>query len=126
MKMEEDVRSVKGSFAWGLLPIAGALAIWEILWRIQVINTVLIPAPSTIVATAIRLCQTGELTAAIGATLTRMTAGFALGACGGLVLGIMMGAVATFKRLMNPIISILNSAPKLTLLPMFMLFMGIG
>ena len=111
---------------WGVLPIAGVLILWELLVRLKLIDSLLCPAPSAVLAAAFRLSKSGELGAAIGGTLGRLTIGFAIGSLAGLTLGLLMGAFKVVRRTFEPLISALNSTPKLTLLPMLMLFLGIG
>jgi NitT/TauT family transport system permease protein len=111
---------------WAALPIAGVLIVWELLVRLKVIDSILCPPPTAVLGAALRLLKTGELGTAVGGTLLRLSIGFGIGAMLGLALGLFMGAFKIVRRTFEPLISALNSTPKLTLLPMLMLFLGIG
>jgi NitT/TauT family transport system permease protein len=107
------------------LPVA-ILATWQLLGSLRLLNPLFFPAPSFLMVSGWQMFNTGELGRQVGATLTRMLAGCVLGVVIGLGCGLLMGAVAPVRRSLEPMISALNSTPKLALLPMLMLFVGIG
>ena len=114
------------SFVLGLwLPLA-VLALWQALAARHLLNALFFPAPTTLAATGWALMKSGELGSQVVATLTRMFAGCAIGVVTGLACGLLMGAVGPIRRTLEPAISALNSTPKLALLPMLMLFTGVG
>jgi ABC-type nitrate/sulfonate/bicarbonate transport system permease component len=107
------------------LPVA-ILALWQILASQKVLNALFFPAPSVLLFAGWEMMKSGELTAQVGATLSRMLIGSVIGVLSGLSCGLMMGAVGPVQRSLEPIVSALNSTPKLALLPMLMLIAGIG
>ncbi len=109
--------------AW--LPLA-ILVAWEVCSRVRWIDPLFFPAPTALLAYAWEMIQSGELPGHIHATLSRLLVGFAAGAGSGLVLGVLMGALPVFRRSFELIVSAGYSTPKVTLLPMLMLFFGIG
>jgi len=62
----------------------------------------------------------------LGATFSRMFLGTLIGTVAGLACGLAMGASDPVRRSLEPIVSALNSTPKLALLPMLMLFTGLS
>ena len=55
-----------------------------------------------------------------------MFAGFAAGSIAGLLLGLVMGWSRTVRAVFNPVVSVVYPLPKIALLPLIMLLIGIG
>jgi len=102
------------------------LVLWQFLAAHQLVNTLFFPPPTAILSRGAAMMKSGELGAQVGTTLIRMLVGSAIGVTCGLACGLLMGAMGPFRRTFEPIVSALNSMPKLALLPMLMLFAGIG
>ena len=122
---------VKGStrfvrrFALGLVvPIAG-LALWEAAVRFGVIEGRLMPPPSRIARLFVDLAASGELWRHVVATLSRVGAGFAIGALAGTLLGAASGARETVRNLIDPTIQALRAIPSIAWVPLFILWFGI-
>jgi len=113
---------------WGLgLALPAAVAgVWEICVRAGWLDPLFFPPPSSLAATGARMCLSGELPQHVQATLSRLLVGFVAGSFCGLLCGLMMGSVGWVRRLLEPVISALYSTPKLTMLPLLMLLVGIG
>jgi ABC-type nitrate/sulfonate/bicarbonate transport system permease component len=90
------------------------------------VDPLFFPPPSAIGAACARMAQSGELWRHLGATLSRMSVGLLIGSAVGVPFGILLATAARMRRTAEPFVSALNSTPKLTLLPMLMLFFGIG
>jgi len=67
-----------------------------------------------------------ELYEHIGASLGRSLPGFALGTVLGAVLGLAAGTARWFDRLFSPAVFLTYPVPKIVMLPIFMLWFGIG
>jgi NitT/TauT family transport system permease protein len=70
--------------------------------------------------------STGSITVHIVATLHAAVAGFVIGSVIGIVGGIWLGLSPFFSRLLNPYIWAFNSLPKVALVPLFVLWFGLG
>lgn len=108
-----------------LLPVTGLLA-WQGLSQLGILNPLLFPPPSRLFRTAVQLTAGGELPAQVRATLGRVLLGFLIGSAAGLIGGLAMGAYDSLRRCLEPMLSALYSTPKLTLLPLLMLLVGVG
>ena len=75
---------------------------------------------------AIDLIGSGELLGHISITLARMFAGFFAGTILGLVIGLAMGWSKEMRALLDPVVSVIYPLPKIALLPLIMLLIGIG
>lgn len=69
---------------------------------------------------------TGSILIHIIATLHAAVAGFLIGSVVGIVGGIWLGLSPFFSRLLNPYIWAFNSLPKVALVPLFVLWFGLG
>ncbi len=84
------------------------------------------PAPSMVVRTLVEQTANGDLTADFVATLKRFLPGLALGAVPGLVLGLVMGWSRRLRSIVDPFIALVHPIPKIAILPLIMVFFGIG
>jgi ABC-type nitrate/sulfonate/bicarbonate transport system permease component len=67
-----------------------------------------------------------ELYEHVGASLGRALPGFAIGSVLGAALGLLAGAARSLDRLLSPAVFITYPVPKIVMLPIFMLWFGIG
>jgi ABC-type nitrate/sulfonate/bicarbonate transport system permease component len=67
-----------------------------------------------------------ELYDNIGASLARSLPGFALGATLGAALGLAAGVARWFDRMLSPAVFLTYPVPKIVMLPIFMIWFGIG
>lgn len=106
-------------------PIA-MIVLWELLVRSTVLDIRFFPPPSGIVGTFYEMAVSGELWRALGISLFRIFAGFAVGAVPALLVGLTMGLFPVVRAALEPIVAALYPIPKLALLPLIMLIFGIG
>ena len=112
-----------------LLPLwfpASILLGWQAATSHGILDPLFFPPPTTLAATISEMGHSGDLAQHLGATLTRAALGFLLGTLAGIVVGAAMGASRTVCRSLESVISSIYTLPKLTLLPMLMLLVGIG
>ncbi|OLC18324.1 MAG: hypothetical protein AUH26_00485, partial [Candidatus Rokubacteria bacterium 13_1_40CM_69_96] len=72
------------------------------------------------------LAATGQLWGHVAATLERVVVGFATGALLALALGLPAGHFPVVRNLLEPIVEILRPIPPLAMLPLFIVWVGIG
>jgi len=108
-----------------LVPVI-IFALWEIASHAGYLNPLFFPPPSRIFKTAAEMVQTGELQRNLFPTLMRILLGFLLGTVPGILLGLSMGWSRRVRMLIDPVISILYPIPKIAILPLIMLLLGIG
>lgn len=111
------------------LSVAGIVALllmWEGASRAGWMPRLFLPAPSACAARAWELLRTGELLHHIDASLRRVLAGFLLGSSVGIAVGIGTGFFSRFRALSAPIIAATYPIPKIAILPLLILWLGIG
>ncbi|MDB5589790.1 ABC transporter permease [Enterovirga sp.] len=107
-----------------LLPVGLALG-WELAVRFGLAQGRLVPPPSRIWETFLRLADTGELGLHIGVTLWRVLVGFGAGAVAGILFGALSGASPVSRRLLDPTLQALRAIPSIAWVPLFILWFGI-
>jgi ABC-type nitrate/sulfonate/bicarbonate transport system permease component len=113
-------------WVWAAVPFVTLLGLWEALARTQVLDPLFFPPPSVLAVTTVEMLRDGSLALHLAATLRRLVSGFLIGSLTGLPCGLLMGGSARLRQMLEPLVSALYSTPKLTLLPMLMLFFGVG
>ncbi len=106
------------------LPVVTLVA-WEVFGRMGVLPRYL-SVPSEIAAALWEIALSGELAAALAASLLRVSAGFAIGTAAGVVVGLGAGLVPAVRRFFDPLVSFLFPIPKIAFLPVVLLLFGLG
>jgi len=110
----------------GTISIFAGLVIWEILAQLLLENELLIPPPSSVARAFWRLASSGELAKHFQATLIEFTYGFSAACVLGVVLGYLMGMYRWFDDILDPWIAMLYSIPVIALVPLIIIWFGIG
>lgn len=106
--------------------VAVLLIVWEFVCRMGWVDPLFLPAPTSILIALWDLLTEGNLIRDIGASLYRIILGFLLGASVGIIIGLGIGFSRWTDALATPIVNLLYPIPKLALLPLIMLWLGIG
>ena len=108
------------------LAILCLLGLWEAVCRIGFVSALFLPAPSGILSSLLTMTMNGEIGRSLAASMTRIAIGFLLGSIIGLIVGMITGTSALGDRIGTPIVQALYPIPKIALLPLFILWLGIG
>ncbi len=111
---------------WRLWLPALLLAIWEIAGRAGLIDPLFFPHPSRVGAAMAEMIASGEWSRVVVETMNRTVLGFSVGSLSGLSMGTVIGLSAAARRSVEWMISALLSSPKITLLPLLILALGVG
>jgi NitT/TauT family transport system permease protein len=117
---------VAGNMLLSALPIAGLFLVWELVVRLGFFNATLLSPPSVALPQVWLYFATGEIFPHLGASLQRGATGFVLAAIVGVPLGLLIGSVRAVSRAVSPVIEFLRQLPPLAMLPVFLLFLGLG
>jgi len=109
-----------------LLILILCLSIWEILARLNIIDTFLTSYPSEIWAQFINYVKNGDLYYHVGISVMETIAGFVFGTILGVVIAIGLWWSDFMARVLDPYLVILNSLPKTALAPIMILWAGAG
>lgn len=128
----KDVRTPRWIGRWrvsALLRLISPIALvllWQLLSSAGVISEDKLVSPVTIGTTAGQLIQSGELGDAMAVSLRRVAIGFAIGLVVGAVIGIAAGLSRWSDLLIDPPMQMLRTLPFLGLIPLFIIWFGIG
>ncbi len=113
-------------FALGAILPVSLLAAWQAAGDLGFISTLLFPTPLTIAETFWRLSESGELWGNLAVSMRRAALGFGLGGGLGLLTGLLVGLFRRSERALDPSIQMIRMIPHLALVPLFVLWFGIG
>lgn len=102
------------------------VVLWEVAARTGVIASQVLPAPSSVLGTALDLARNGELAVHLGVSLLRAVAGFVIGGSIGLALGILVGFSPLAQALLDRSIQMVRAVPFLAMLPLVIVWFGVG
>jgi len=102
------------------------LGLWEILARAGALDARFFSTPSEIFARLFALLQEGTLLTNTAITLRRMAVGFVLATVPAILLGVTMGVSGLMRAIFTPLVAAFYPIPKIALVPMVVLLLGIG
>ena len=102
------------------------LIVWEVLSTLGVLSDTYAPAPTRIARSAVDLWQQGVLGPDLAVSLRRAGIGLAIGLTVGIVSGILGGLLRSGEYLFNGVVQVLNTIPLLAVLPLMIVWFGIG
>ena len=102
------------------------LIVWEAASRARLVDPLFLPPPSQIWKALEDMTLSGELARHLGASLLRIGAGWLIGTVAGILLGGLIGLSWLGRSAGLPFISALFPVPKIALLPLLILWFGIG
>jgi sulfonate transport system permease protein len=118
-------RGLRRSLTQWAAPMA-LLVAWEIAVRTGVLSRALVPAPLEVARAAVVAVRDGGLLRHIGVSALRAAAGLAVGAGLGLVLGLATGLSRRAQLLLDTPLQMLRAVPALALVPLVIVWFGLG
>jgi len=102
------------------------IALWQAVCMTGWVSELYLPAPSSILKIGWEMAVSGEIAVNLQASLQRIGWGFAIGGAAGIVIGLLTGFSRLAEAVGNPLIYSLYPIPKIALLPLIILWLGIG
>ena len=110
--------------------ITAFLAFWSLLSGAVVVlklfNPIFLPGPWLVLGNVLDMAVRGSLWIHLAATLERVALGFGAGAALGVGLGLAAGHLTPIRHIVEPLVELLRPIPPLAMLPMFIVWVGIG
>lgn len=120
--MKKNINSKLMSFLF----LVAVLVVWKAVVTIFNTPTHILPPPEDILFKFIELVRNSVLQKNFMATLEEIAIGFSSGAVIGIVLGYVLAKVEILEKALSPYILIFQTAPKISLAPLFALWFGLG
>lgn len=102
------------------------LVLWELCSRVAILSPRYFPPPTLVAATLASLLAGGDLWGETLVTLNRLAVSFVLAAVPGVPAGLAMGLSRPVRNVLEPYIALLYPLPKIALLPLFLILLGVG
>ncbi|MFD8324355.1 ABC transporter permease [Streptomyces lydicus] len=106
-------------------PVA-LVVLWQVLSATGVLEGDILASPGTIAATAGDLVADGTLPSAMLVSLQRVAVGLVLGGLAGVVLALVSGLSRLGEDLVDATVQMLRSIPWVGVIPLFIIWLGIG
>jgi NitT/TauT family transport system permease protein len=109
-----------------LLVAAGLLGAWEVGVRVGLVDPFFFSSPTAIASTLGRSVASGTLYKHLATTLQEALWGLLLGFLGGAILAWLVTRSEALAEIVEPVLLLLNSVPRIVLAPIFVMWLGIG
>ena len=110
----------------GPLVFAALFAVWGAGSRTGWISPIVLPAPSEALEAFLNLARSGQLALHLQASLSRLVQGWILGTLLGIAFGFAAGLFSLARAGIVPLVAAFFPIPKIALLPLFIIWFGIG
>lgn len=108
------------------LALVGLVVLWELFTRLGWVPALFLPSPLGVLEELGDMARSGQLFIHVAASLERLLAGFIIGAAAGVAMGVLVGFFSLAEALGQPLIAATFPIPKIALLPLLILWLGIG
>lgn len=102
------------------------LALWQVLSASGALESDILASPGSIARTAWTLLSDGTLPSAMYVSLQRVAVGLAVGVLAGVLLALASGLSRLGEDLVDPVVQMLRSVPWVGVIPLFIIWLGIG
>lgn len=120
------MRAVLAGFGRRWSSLAVLLAAWEVAVLARWADPHFLPAVHDIGGAVVDLAADGELWEGLAASTARALAGLVLGALAGVLIGAAMATSTRANAFLGPLVATTYSLPKASLVPLFLLWFGVG
>jgi ABC-type nitrate/sulfonate/bicarbonate transport system permease component len=108
------------------LALLAFFSAWEILPRTGLVDATLTSRPSHVLAAGLEIVRGPEFLHDVSVSLSELGIGFGLAILTGVSAGLLLGTFAVMRSLLDPLIMAIYATPHLALLPIFVVWLGIG
>jgi NitT/TauT family transport system permease protein len=110
----------------GWIALVLAIGFWQLAGSAAWVNPLFLPAPSAIAVAIYKLALSGALWHHLSVSVMRIGTGWILGTVAGVIVGFSIGLSSLARGVGITFISALFPIPKIALLPLLILWLGIG
>ena len=121
-KLQGLLRTI-GEYA---LSVGVFIALWWIYVAVKHVPAYILPSPPKVWSSLVEMFVKGTVYAHLWTTTYEVILGFVIGAFLGIVLGYVFIKIDALKTMLMPYLIFLQTAPKIALVPLFVVWFGIG
>jgi NitT/TauT family transport system permease protein len=111
---------------WPTFALVSMLGLWEFLSRTEIVDPIILPPFTDVVASLVDLVQTDFFWDNTWTTISETLLGFAIGVTAAWVLGTLIGIFRPFRLAMYPLAVAFQNTPRVALAPLFLTWFGFG
>jgi NitT/TauT family transport system permease protein len=108
------------------VPFAVLLLLWGMLRQTGLINPGLLPSPLAVLGRFSQGLADGDLLINILMSVERVLAGLLIGTAAAVPVGFLIGWYHPVRRLIDPLINFFRALPPIALIPLVIVYLGIG
>ncbi|KKU54999.1 MAG: Binding-protein-dependent transport system inner membrane component [Candidatus Moranbacteria bacterium GW2011_GWE1_49_15] len=117
---------IKSNTFLGFFSVSAFLLLWEIAGRLKWIDPMFISYPTRVISDGIDLVLSGKITPHFIISVETLLLGFLLAVVVGVLGGLLIGSDERLYALFRPYVLFLNSLPKIAIVPLIIIWFGIG
>ena len=106
--------------------LGAVLVVWFIITALKLVNPALFPSPIETWTAMVELMKSGLFFTDLGTSLARAAIGFAIGAVLGIIVGLLTARVRAVQFILGPFLTVLRPIPAIALVPIAIVWFGIG
>ncbi|MCC3373751.1 ABC transporter permease [Cohnella sp. REN36] len=126
MRNKESGKLRGGILLGQILLTAAVLAVIEWVVRRGIVGKLYLSEPTEVARQTFKLLSEGEIYRHLRVTLQEFLEGYVLASALGIATGMLLVLVKHAERFFRPFLSALMAVPKVTIIPLIMLWLGIG
>lgn len=126
--MKKNSRLLKACKVFGeyVLSIGVFVLAWWIYVSVKDVPSYILPTPAKVCSSLIEMVVKGTVFPHLWTTTYEVILGFVIGTFLGIVLGYVFAKVDALKVMLMPYLIFMQTAPKIALVPLFVIWFGIG
>lgn len=110
----------------GLIAVVGFIVVWQLVANARIWSKLFLPGPSDIVVAFGELVAEGELAQDLAISGQEFVIGYTVAAVVGILLGLVLGWYRRIRYAFDPFITFFYATPRIVLLPLIIIWIGIG
>ncbi|MEG0051189.1 MAG: ABC transporter permease, partial [Terrisporobacter sp.] len=112
---------IKGYYVFILI-----LIIWQVVCNLGIYNEFILPPPVKVFTTFVKMIKDNSIYENVYISLKRIIIGFSISSMVAIPLGVIFGSNRRLYEYFKPILEFIRNTPPLALIPMLILWFGIG
>ena len=112
--------------AWHYLPFVIFVVVWQLAVDLDLVDRAFLPSFTATVAALWEMTRNGEIVVNLLVSMYRAFGGLVIGSILGVALGLAMATSRRADEFFGPLVATTYSLPKSSLVPLFILWFGIG
>jgi len=114
------------AFVIGMAAVIVFFAVWQGVGSARIVSRLFLPAPSDVIESFGEVWRDGELAQDLAFSGTEFAIGYLAATLTAIPLGLLLGWYPRVRYALDPFVTFLYATPRIVLLPLFIIWFGIG